>query len=333
MVREYLFIGFINLFISFGITNYLVPKVNKLGKDYGFIDIPNERKLKKEYLTRIGGLAIITGFTFSLLINYFWISKSSSDGLNFLPVILLCSIFIFLVGLVDDKNNISPWPRLSFQFIISSIIFSQGIRIDSFYFSFLSNNLASFEIPYFLSFLLTVVWITAIINAINWIDGLDGLAAGISIICSLTFFIKAYIYFDINLILLSSVMLGSSLGFIKYNYSPAKILMGDCGSYFLGLNLALLPIVGSNLNQVSQYNIATPNNLFNVLSSIFFIFIPIFDMTVVIFSRIAEGKSPFLPDKRHLHHKLLNMGFNQKLTLKIIYSISILTSIIGFIFL
>ena len=331
MSGKYFLIAALNLVFSSAITFLTVPLVDRLGRNYGFVDIPNDRKLKKESLTRIGGLAMIGGFSTVILINYLYFSESFNREISFFPVLLLCTIFIFIVGLVDDKNNISPWPRLSLQFIISSIIWIQGIRIDSLDFSFLSNNFGYVEIPYFLSFLFTIFWITAIINALNWIDGLDGLATGISIICSLTFLIKSFITFEPSLILLSSAILGSCIGFLKYNFFPSKIFMGDCGSYFLGFNLSLFTIIGSNTN-LQVINNSISGKIFNLPMSLLFLFIPITDMTVVIFSRILKGKSPFFPDNTHFHHRLLLAGFNQKSTAIFIYSISIFASILGFVF-
>ncbi len=331
MLGRYLFITALNLFLASTITYLSVPLVDKIGKNFGFVDIPNERKLKKESLTRIGGLAMILGFISVILINYLWFSETLNEEISIFPVLLLCTIFVFIIGLIDDKNNISPWPRLSFQFIISSIIWSQGVSIDCLNFGFLFNNFGYVEIPYFLSFLFTIFWITAVINAVNWIDGLDGLATGISIICSFTFLIKSFIAFEPGMILLSSAILGSCLGFLKYNFFPSEIFMGDCGSYFLGFNLAVLSIIGSTTN-LEVINNSIPSKIFNVPMSLLFLFIPIADMTVVIFSRILNGKSPFLPDNRHLHHRLLLIGCNQKSTVIIIYSFAILASILGFVF-
>ena len=331
MLGRYFFITILSLFLASTITYLSVPLVDKLGKNYGFVDIPNERKLKKESLTRIGGLAMILGFITSILINNLLFSENLNEEISIFPVLLLCTIFIFIIGLIDDKNNISPWPRLSFQFIISSIIWSQGVRIDSLSFGFLFNNFGYVEIPYFLSFLFTILWITAVINAVNWIDGLDGLATGISIICSFTFLIKSFIGFEPSLILLSSAILGCSIGFLKYNFFPSVIFMGDCGSYFLGFNLAVISIIGSSTN-LEVINNSIQGKDFNVPMSLLFLFIPIADMTIVIFSRILNGKSPFFPDKKHLHHRLLSAGFNQKSTALIIYSISIVSSILGFFF-
>ncbi len=331
MVGKYFFITFLNLFLASIITYLSVPLVDKLGKNYGFIDIPNERKLNKESLTRIGGLAMILGFICVILINYLLFSQTLNEVISIFPVLLLCTIFVFIIGLIDDKNNISPWPRLSCQFIISSIIWSQGVRIDCLNFGFLFNYFGYVEIPYFLSFLCTIFWITAIINAVNWIDGLDGLATGITIICSFAFLIKSFIIFEPGLILFSSAILGCCLGFLKYNFFPSEIFMGDCGSYFLGFNLAALSIMGSNTN-LEVINNSIPAKIFNVPMSILFLFIPIADMTIVISTRILNRKSPFLPDNRHLHHRLLLIGCNQKSTVIIIYSIAIFSSILGFLF-
>ncbi len=319
----------INVFLAGFLCNSIIPVANKIGINYGLIDIPNKRKHKKISLSRAGGLALIFGFAVSLLISIIFIFIYTQNSVSILLTILLCSIFIFIIGLIDDKNSISPWPRLLCQFFISAIMWSQGIRINSIDFSFAFPGLNQFDLPVILSFLITLIWITGTINALNWMDGLDGLAVGITLITAFSYLVKSFIVRDLYSLILASSILGTSIGFIPSNYYPSKILMGDCGSYFLGFNLATLSIIGSSSKIISNQNLISFNQ-FNIFLAVFLMFIPLIDMKFVILSRLLKRKSPFFPDNSHIHHKLLSFGINQKQSVNLIYIFSLFFSIIGF---
>tara|TARA_B100000989_G_scaffold298883_1_gene290718 strand:+ start:6690 stop:7697 length:1008 start_codon:yes stop_codon:yes gene_type:complete len=327
--NNFIFLALLNIVFSCAICYLIIPVAKKIGVNYHFIDIPNNRKQKKISLSRAGGLALIFGFAVSLLISIIFISINTQNSVSILLTILLCSIFIFIIGLIDDKNSISPWPRLSFQFFISAIMWSQGIRINSIDFSFAFPGLNQFDLPVILSFLITLIWITGTINALNWMDGLDGLAVGITLITASSYIVKSFMVRDLYSLILSSSILGTSIGFIPSNYYPSKILMGDCGSYFLGFNLATLSIMGSSSIIVTSQNLINFNQ-FNIFLAVFLLFIPLIDMTFVILSRLLKRKSPFFPDNSHIHHKLLSLGINQKQSVNLIYIFSLFFSIIGF---
>ena len=208
--------------------------------------------------------------------------------------------------------NLSPFLRLFFQILISIIVWSQGIAIDlnSLNLEFFLNN--NNEL---LSLLITSFWIVGITNAINWMDGLDGLASGFTFLAALGFLIVGFISGnDINIIIISSAISGLALGFLKHNFRPAKLYMGDGGSYLLGFNLALLSLLINN-----------HQNLSTKFSPLLIMFIPIFDMCVVIINRIKNGHSPFFPDKSHLHHRIMNYGFDEKKTVFTIYFLSLIS--------
>ena len=195
------------------------------------------------------------------------------------------------------------------------------MSIDRIDFSYISPNFSNVELPATISYLITVFWIVGIINAFNWIDGADGLAAGIFIIASFSFLIIEYTSGVQYLTCILASVIGPVIAFFIFNYNPAKILMGDAGSYFLGFNLSIASFISSTDTDLGL----------NFEVVLLIMFIPIIDMAYVIFNRIQKGKSPFIPDKTHLHHRLLESGLNQKETVKIIWGVSIILSIIALV--
>lgn len=321
----------LSIFIAFFFTNKSVPFLNKIGQKYKFIDIPNERSMHKNNKTRIGGVSILFGLFTSLIISLFLVYIFHGLYFSFITVIIISSFLIFSLGFIDDIFNISPWPRLLIQILISSLIWLFYIRIYSLEFSFFSVFSYQLILPVLLSFLFSIVWISGVINAFNWMDGIDGLAILMTIISSIFFLISSFESNSFGLNLLIFSLLGSCLGFLRFNTYPSKILMGDCGSYFLGFNVAIISLIYSSNNYTLYENLNLLNT--NILSSIFILGVPIFDMTYVIAKRTLNGKSPFFPDQSHLHHRLGRKGFNQNNTVKIICSTSIICSIFSlFIF-
>jgi len=314
------FLMFINIFLGYVTTTSLVPKVLKLGKNFGFIDIPNYRKKHNSSKVRIGGLSMLVSYIIVLFLNYFFDTFQivNDKGFNTFLTIILVTILFFILGLIDDIYNLSPYFRLGMQLVASSFIWFQGIRIDLLNINWMNSNISVIDLPDILSFLITVIWLAGITNAINWIDGLDGLATSISIA---SFFGILFISFNLNNqmpILIGSIILGNCLGFLPYNKNPSKIMMGDCGSYYLGFNLACISLLATNV--FSQTN----NKLENIPQGIYILFliflIPISDMVIVIFQRIKNGKSPFYPDRSHLHHRLIDNFFIENDVVYILFS-------------
>lgn len=307
------FVSIFSIFISYTLTYKLVPKTINLGKKLFILDKPNERKQHKKPLVRIGGLAIAIGFYISFAIGFLFLNLTNINNQEIISLLLgLCAVFcLFLMGFADDIYQLSPWIRLSLQIIIATIAFNQGIYLEKLNLSFLNFDIANVQINYFVSYLITLFWLVGIPNAINWMDGLDGLAAGITAISSFTFLIINIQSNLTFLALISSCIFGCSLGFLIYNFYPAKLIMGDGGSNFLGSALAYLGILPlSN----SYSNIPEINNLFHFYDPLLILAIPIFDMTIVVFSRLLKGNSPFFPDRSHIHHRLLNYGLSHKKT-------------------
>lgn len=287
--------------VSFIVSLFLVPICKKVSIHVNAMDEPNERKIHKKPMPRLGGLAIYLSF----LICYMFFGKITTQMLS----IIIASFVIILFGIIDDINPMKARYKLFGQIIAACIIVYYGniILQDVYLFDYYINfgNLA----PY-----LTIFFIIACINAINLIDGLDGLAAGISTIYFITIAIIAIITNRIGGldIILSIIMLGSTFGFLVYNFPPAKIFMGDTGSQFLGFIIAIISLLG--FKNITFNSLVVP---------IVILAIPIFDTLFAILRRILKGESIGTPDKEHFHHQLLKMKFSTRKTVLIIYIIDI----------
>ena len=288
-----------------------MPKARVIGHKFRLIDKPDKRKQHDKGVVRIGGLAIAIGFFISLIVAILLTGQDSSN--NILFTVVFGALGLFLVGFADDILNLSSSIRLLFQILISIFTWSRGIRIETFSIPFLLPN--TIELPLFISFFITVFLLVAIINSINWMDGLDGLCAGLACISALGF---SAIHFSIgagNPVLIMAALSGSCFGFLLFNFHPAKIFMGDGGSYLLGYILASFTIYSFSKNTEIIPNI-------NLILHALILFLPLLDMLFVILSRIIENKSPFLPDRKHLHHRLLRAGFTHKSSVIFCYLIS-----------
>ncbi len=298
---------FIYIFLftfAFYVTNKLVPKVINFCSKYNLKEVPEERKEHLFPMPRLGGFSLFTGYLVTiicfLIINL--VLQLVKVDINQILSLSLCSLLIYILGSADDLYNLRAYPRLVGQFIVAFLAYFLGFRIECIDLSFFSDSSFTFCLTKALSLFVTSFWIVGIINAINWIDGIDGLAGLLISISALAY---GFISLNSNQYLASIfvfITLGSTLAFLKHNYYPAKIFMGDGGSYFLGFNIAIISIISGSSQPI----------IFNPLQSIFLIGIPIFDMVYVIFGRIFKGKTPFLPDRSHYHHRFLKLGFGHR---------------------
>ena len=310
----------INLLNSFLISLFAVPFVRKIGIRNNYLDRREENKDLKELKVRIGGFAILISFLSSLVFIYFLLGlKIELINTLQLRVIIISSVLISIVGIVDDIKSLPPFLRLIFEIFISIYIWIKGIRIDLESFSLFDINFLDHNIFLFISFLFTIIWIVGMINAINWIDGLDGLACGASIIYAFFIFIFGSLTNNILVCILSTSLIGSNLGFLKYNLRPAKIIMGDGGSYLNGFLLSILSLIS-----VGKFTSGL-----NFLILLLLFFIPIVDMMNVIISRLIKNKSPFIADRIHIHLRLIDKGINQDKVVNILYIFSIFTCLIS----
>lgn len=283
------------------------PLVKKLAHKVGAIDIPkDDRRVHKRPIPRLGGLAIYLGFLISVLL-FLEINKAIAG-------MLVGASIIVLMGIIDDIKPLPAKIKLLIQIVAAFILIVFGIRID-----FISNFFKSGEIiPLSIfSIPITIFWVVGITNTVNLIDGLDGLAAGISTIAAITLAYVAYVNQTIipnadQTAILTLIVAGACIGFLPYNFNPAKIFMGDTGSLFLGYILAAISINGS-IKGATTLAIVVP---------ILALGLPIFDTAFAILRRIYNGRPIMEADKGHLHHRLLSIGLCQKRAVLILYLIS-----------
>lgn len=304
-------IAFLLAFITSFVT---VPYTIKLAYKKGAIDIPNERKVNKKPIPRIGGIAVIIGFlvasTYLIIQGTVEKTLTLNDSSQYGKKLIGFLIGIFIIGTVayiDDIKNLKPWEKLIAQILAAIIVYLFGIRIDT-----INNEIIS---PV-LSFILTVGWIVGVTNAINLIDGLDGLSSGITLISSLSLLIIfATNSSPIIAVILITSLSGAIVGFMPFNIYPAKTFLGDVGAQFLGFALSIIAILG----------VAKTVTMVVLIAPILVLGLPIFDTIFAIFRRIKTGKSVkaiFKPDKGHLHHLLMRQGFTQKQAVAILYAAS-----------
>ena len=290
--------------LCFGMT----PPVKRFAELIGAVDQPGERRINKVPIPRMGGLAIFLGFVLTALL--FVPLSTQVTG------ILLGAVIIAVMGAVDDIVSLNPWIKLLGQIVAAVVVIRCGVVFDAVSNPNPLSEVAFIEIGW-LSVPLTVLWIVACTNAVNLIDGLDGLAVGVSAISSLTMLVVSLIVSDPAVSLLLAALTGACLGFMPYNLNPAKIFMGDVGSQLLGFVLSTVSILGL----FKMHAIITFVVPFLALA------LPLADTTFAFFRRILRGQSPFHPDRGHLHHRLLDMGLSQKQAVALMYGISALLGI------
>lgn len=299
-------------FVAIAISAVLTPFVIKLAVRIGAIDVPKDsRRVHKTPIPLIGGLAMFVSFTLTILI--FVPFKHMPDGSSKRIIgLLIGGAFITLSGFIDDIKPLSAKYKLLLQIIAAVILVCFGVRIK-----FVTNpfdRVTGISDIGFLSVPATIFWIVGITNAFNLIDGLDGLAAGVAGIASITLFIVSALNGRTTAELLTAVLAGSIIGFIPYNFNPAKIFMGDTGSQFLGFILAAISIEGS-IKSAAAIAIVVP-----VLA----LGLPIYDTITSIIRRFINKKPVMQGDREHIHHKLLDMGLSQRQAVVVMYFISAL---------
>ena len=278
---------------------YLVPPVERLARRIGAVDKPNARKVHTVPKARMGGLAMYAAFWIPALIIFPWTQE--------LWGFFLGATTLVVVGIYDDMRDMPAKLKLLGQILAALIVVMSGVRIDFVTWFFNSSiDIAWLGAP------VTLIWIVGIINAVNLIDGLDGLAAGVSAISAVSLAIVAFVNGSTQPALMCLLLFGACLGFLRYNFHPSQLFMGDTGSMFLGYSLAVLSVMG----MVKGMVVAT------VLTPVLILGIPIFDTLFAIVRRVKNHKPIFEPDKAHLHHQLLDLGFSHRNTVLLIYAVS-----------
>ncbi len=296
------------------LTAVIVPLVRRLGLRFGLIDAPDPRKQHTTPMVRLGGIGIVFGFSLALLLTWRFggFAELPAPKDQLIWTTLAGALCFFVIGLADDLFALPPLPRLAGQLVVAMAVWSQGVQIGTIElpFALLGQSSPSLALPPWLSLLATLIWLVGITNAINWLDGLDGLAAGVSGIAAVGLLSVSFSLDQPAAGLLAAALAGSCLGFLRHNFNPARIFMGDGGSYFLGFALAAISIVGpaKGLTSVS------------LLLPLVILSLPLADMSAVILGRLSQGRSPFYPDRRHLHHRLLRSGLSHRRTVLLIYA-------------
>ncbi|HET9569960.1 MAG TPA: MraY family glycosyltransferase [Bacteroidales bacterium] len=285
---------------SFIVSLVSLPSIIKVANEKALFDKPSEkRKIHTKSTPNLGGVAIFLGFYFSILMF-----RVLCDSVE-LSALCAASVLLFFVALKDDLISTAPILRLFFQFLIAFII----VMVGQVYF---------YHLPFFesdgiwaviINMIVTMIFIVASINAMNFIDGIDGLAGLISFVVFIIFGAVFYQYGENSYAFLSLSLAGSTLGFLIFNWNPAKIFMGDIGSMLLGVFMAVLAIKLCNMEplRLGLITIKNPTTLALAL-----LIVPLMDMITVISIRFYLRISPFFADKRHTHHRLLGLGMNQK---------------------
>ncbi len=286
------------------VTYLLTPAVKLFANKIGAIDVPKDnRRMHKKPIPRMGGLAIFLGFFFAVLLFNQFTGQMKS--------MMYGAVIIVILGVLDDRFALKAGPKFLVQIAAALIAVLGGNAIHV-----ISNPNVFSPIPYWdlggWSIPISVLWIVAITNAVNLIDGLDGLAVGVSSISSITMLVIALLVSDEEVAIMMGALCGACLGFLPYNKNPAQIFMGDTGSTFLGYVLAVSSIQG----------------LFKFYSLISFVVpflmlgLPIFDTAFAFIRRISHGQNPMKADRSHVHHRLIDMGLNQKQAVAVLYVIS-----------
>lgn len=306
-MSEYIVIGtIIAAFAVAAVLSYFfTPPVKNFAHKVGAIDVPKDaRRMHKKPIPRLGGLAIYGGFLCSILI----FGQLDETML----CVLLGAAIIVALGIFDDVLALGA----KFKFVVQIVAAAIPVCIGDLQIGLFTNLNPLSDTPFvhlgILAVPATIIWIVGITNAVNLIDGLDGLAVGVSSIAAITMLAVALLTGNMPIAITMAALAGACIGFMPYNLNPAKIFMGDTGSTFLGYMLATVSIMGL-FKFYAVISFAVP---FLILG------LPIFDTANAIIRRVAAGRSPMSPDRGHVHHKLIDMGFNQKQAVAILYAIS-----------
>ena len=320
----YLYVVVFSLVISLLLTRLM----RRVARSSGILDMPADRKIHGSPIPLLGGAAILGAAVLTLLFNAFVLFAASrcesaasllpsslavhlAGALSVLPklgIITLGGVLIFLLGLWDDISDISPYVKLLGQILVALILVLLNVRVTL----FISN--------YAFSLVITIVWIVAIVNAFNLLDNMDGLCAGVAVIASLVFLGISAFHGHYFIALLLAAFIGSLVGFLRYNFPPASIFMGDAGSMFVGYLIAVLAIMQTYYHPGAVKPLA-------VLMPVVILAVPIYDTLSVIVIRISRGESIFRADRRHFSHRLLNLGMSRRGAVLFIYLVTICTGL------
>ncbi len=300
---------FLTLILCFITSILMTPIVKKLAYLIGATDQPNHRKVHQALMPRLGGLAIYISF----IVGVFFLQPEQPNS----AAILTGSVIIVIIGLCDDIFELAAKYKFAGQLVAAiTVVFLGDVQVE-----FINLPFGGYLKFGYLSIPFTILWIVGITNSINLIDGLDGLAAGVSSIALISISGMAIIMGNMYVVALGSIILMSTLGFLIYNFHPAKIFMGDTGALFLGYMISVLSLLG--FKNVTFISFIVPVIILGV---------PISDTIFAILRRIINKKPLSAPDKSHLHHCLLQVGFSHRQTVLIIYAMAAFFGLVAVIF-
>lgn len=309
-MKHYLYAWLFSLLACTGLT----PLVRQLAVRLGAVSVPGGRHIHAASVPRLGGLAIALGFCGSLL-----------GLLGFYPAVFNIlvpyerplvgamggGLFLCAVGALDDLRGVRAHYKLLAQIAAGVLAFALGFQIRAIYLPFIGTlDMGVFALP------VTLLWIVGITNAVNLIDGLDGLAAGVAFFAALTSFIVAYVSGSTFVALLMASLMGALIGFLFFNFNPARIFMGDSGSYFIGYMLATISLAGAVQQKAST--------AISLLVPVLALGVPIFDTLFSMTRRVLERRPLFSPDRGHVHHRLLDLGLTHRRAVMLLYGVSVL---------
>jgi len=307
--------------VSFALALLLTPVFQRLSFTLKFLDEPDkERKIHAEPMPLLGGFAVFGAFALNILLNYFLVlplaSRWAPEDLSIhvpgafsvwskLLVLLGGGAAMVVLGAVDDKKDLKARPKLLGQILIAVLVWAAGMRITLF-------------IPsQVVSLFLTVFWIVAVTNALNFLDNMDGLCAGVGLVCAMLFAFIAGVQHQYFVCVLALALAGALFGFLPHNFKPAKIFLGDSGSHFIGFMLAVLPIMTT-----FYHGETTPTHL-PVLIPLLVLAVPLFDMALVCWMRLRRGQWVSVGDTTHISHRLVKLGLPQSWAVTLIYLITL----------
>lgn len=304
------------------VTAALTPLVRHFALAAGAVDEPTARRVHTRRVPRLGGVAIVVGFVSPLAALYLLRTGFAQVELfrsnSLLTGLLAGAVIMAILGFVDDVSGVGAKRKLLVQTIAACCAYAGGLRIGSLALPFVGEvSLGWLSLP------ATVLWIAAVANALNLIDGLDGLAGGVAFFACVTNFVVAYMSHNLMICLFSVALAGAILGFLIYNFNPATIFMGDSGSLFLGYVLATMSLLGSS-SQKSPTAIA-------ILVPLLALGLPLMDMLLAMMRRFLERRSIFAADRGHLHHRLLDLGLTHRRAVLVLYGVSLVFTVLALI--
>jgi UDP-GlcNAc:undecaprenyl-phosphate GlcNAc-1-phosphate transferase len=304
------------LFSSCLFALFLTPLLRRAAIKNGALDYPDERKLHKEAVPRVGGIAITISFFITVVLSYMLLRAKLRESMVYLAGLSIGAAVISLVGIWDDLWGLKAGRKLVGQVVAVLAIMPFGFVIREFSIPFAGVV----EIGWKLGIPLTLFWIVGVANTINFIDGMDGLAAGTVITISCALFVISVVTDRLLMAVVCLVLTGSTLGFLRYNFHPATIFMGDCGAMFLGFMLAAVSVEVLFQNPSIAASSFVPVLIFGL---------PILDTSWAILRRLRRRQSPFHADNFHIHHRLIDLGLTQRQAAVVLYAVSSLSVTAG----